>query len=90
MPGTRRFRPKNPDHQNRHTHGLFKGLRDRTTPPAEIVRNALRVEGCAPEIDKDGDVVFKYKDFTMLVIFEDRDTEFLRMLHDYAQLKLLS
>lgn len=46
----------------------------------QIVQDFLRNEGYAPQIDSDGDVVFKYEGRTYIVILDEGDTEFFRLV----------
>jgi hypothetical protein len=48
-----------------------------------MYREFLSEEGYAPKIDGDGDVIFKYEGKTYLIIVEDRDEEFFRLVYPY-------
>lgn len=45
-----------------------------------IFSDFLRSEGYVPEIDDDGDIVFKYEGFTYLIILDATDEEFFRVV----------
>lgn len=47
---------------------------------AEMYRQFLTEEGFAPRIDEDGDVFFKYEGGNYLVLVDDRDEEFFRLI----------
>jgi hypothetical protein len=42
--------------------------------------NFLRKEGYLPSVDEDGDVVFKFEGRTYLVLLDDKDDEFFRLV----------
>ncbi|GAB4321518.1 MAG: hypothetical protein Kow0069_25870 [Promethearchaeota archaeon] len=47
---------------------------------AKIVYDYLKEEGYRPEYDPDGDVVFKQEGRTYVIILEERDPEFFRIV----------
>ncbi|GAB4307772.1 MAG: hypothetical protein Kow0069_05570 [Promethearchaeota archaeon] len=47
---------------------------------AKIVYDFLKSEGYRPEIDRDGDVVYKQEGRTYVIILEERDPEFFRIV----------
>ena len=47
---------------------------------ANMYSNYLRSEGYAPKIDDDGDVIFKYEGRTYLIMPDERDQQFFRLI----------
>ncbi len=46
----------------------------------QVVHDFLHNEGYVPNIDKDGDIVFKYEGGTYLIVLDDDDQEFFRLI----------
>jgi len=46
----------------------------------DAIVELLKLEGCEPRVDSDGDVVFTYKDFKYLLIFSRKDPEYIRLV----------
>ncbi len=47
---------------------------------AEIFSDFLRAEGYMPQLDQDGDIIFKVEGRTYLIILDDEDEEFFRLV----------
>lgn len=48
---------------------------------AEMYLEFLREEGFAPKIDDDGDVIFKYEGGTFLILLDDKDEEYFKLVY---------
>lgn len=48
--------------------------------PAELYQNFLRAEGYMPEVDGDGDVVFKKEGTTFFIDITENDAEYFRIV----------
>lgn len=48
---------------------------------AEMYRQYLLEEGFAPRIDEDGDVAFKYEGGSYVIIVDDKDDVFFRLIY---------
>jgi hypothetical protein len=57
---------------------------DTTDAPARPAKDAivdlLKLEGCQPTVDDDGDIVFRHHNITYVLIFSKKDPEFIRLL----------
>lgn len=47
----------------------------------KVIQNYLQKEGYTPQLDDDGDIVFKCEGGTYCVILEDRDDDFYRICY---------
>lgn len=48
--------------------------------PRDAIAKMLEVEGCKPHADKDGNLAFERNSLSYLLIFSEKDPEYLRLL----------